>query len=112
MFEEEGYDGTPLSVQNPNANGVYPLSIPVVGTNGIKHVIQGPITIPANGVVNFTSTSTIRLNVTQSNEGWGSPGSGSGTNVGMNVFTTGFDEGCLGSTKKPVVEVRLRALVP
>ena len=112
VFEEEGYDGTPLSVQNPNANGVYPLSIPVVGTNGIKHVIQGPITIPANGVVNFTSTSTIRLNVTQSNEGWGSPGSGSGTNVGMNVFTTGFDEGCLGSTKKPVVEVRLRALVP
>ena len=112
VFNEDGYNGTPLQVLNPSTTGVYPT------TNGIKHVISGPgggpITIPANGVVSFESTSTLRLNVTENNEGWGFPGSSSGTNVGMNVFINGFvgDEGCLSNTKKPVVEVRLRAMVP
>jgi hypothetical protein len=65
-------------------------------------------------VVNFTSTSTLRLNVTEDNQGWGSQGSGDVTNVGMNVFIGGFggDEYCFGNTKKPVVEVLLRAMVP
>ncbi len=108
VFNESGYNGTPLQVQNPSATGVYPTA------NGIKHTISGPITIPASGVVNFTSTSTLRLNVTQGSEGWGSQGSGDNTNVGMNVFIGGFggDEQCFGNTKKPVVEVRLRAMVP
>jgi len=117
VFAEGGYDAEPLQVFNDNAAGVYaepPDSIPIVGSNGIKHVISGPTTIPANGVVNFTSTSTLRLNVTEDNQGWGSQGSGDVTNVGMNVFIGGFggDEYCFGNTKKPVVEVRLRAMVP
>ena len=109
VFNEDGYDGTPLSVNNASPIGVYPTVV------GIKHVIPGPITIPANGgVVNFESTSTLRLNVTQDNEGWGSQGSSSEGNVGMNVFIGGIggDEGCFSNTKKPVVEVRLRALIP